>query len=186
MVLFATLALVRVVNRSTGLAATTRDSFLVSALAIWTVYATGSPWFLAVAALAFLLDAILKNPQKKQLVFSIVCFAAMVIYIVDHDSGWLSFAVPASLAQWLAILATLMFGLNLPLLKKIHSQGDVGGKRLDMDRVKAGMMIALLATLQGLNNIADVVLMVATIGGLCLGIAFRRSFRSSGKGLRHN
>lgn len=185
-VLFATLGLVRVVNRSTGLAATTRDSFLVSALAIWTVYATGSPWFLAIAALVFLLDAILKNPQKKQLFFSLLCIAAMVVYIVDHDSDWLSFAIPASLGQWLAILATLMFGLNLPLLKKVHSQGDVDGKRLDVDRVKAGMMIALLATLQGLHNIIDVVILVATIAGLCLGIAFRRSFRSSGKGLRHN
>jgi hypothetical protein len=155
-------------------------------MVIMTVYATESPWFGAVAALAFGLDASLKEPQRRQLLFAILCLATMVVYIVDHDTDWLAFQAPGALIQWIAIATTLLFGLNLPLLKKVHSKGDVGDKRLDPERVKAGMAIAMLAALQGLGQMVDVILLVATITGLCLGIAFRRSFRTSGKGLRRS
>jgi hypothetical protein len=185
MVLLSTLGLVRIVNRSTGLAARLSDSVVVSVLVIATVYATQSPWLGAVAALAFVLDASLKNPLRRQLLFAALCLASMVIYIVDYDVNWLSIQAPGSLLQWLAILCTLMVGLNLYLLKKIHSRGDVGGKRLNLDRVRAGMVIALLALLQGLDKMPEVILLLATIAGLCLGMAFRRSFRSTAKGLRH-
>jgi len=185
LLLFATLMLVRVVNRSTGLPARTSDSIIVTMLVIWAVYATQSPWFGAVAALAFVFDASLKIPRRKQLLFALVCLATTLIYMVDHDLPWFEFHAPDSLLQWLAIAAALLFGLNLILLKKVHSRGDVNGKRLNPERVKAGMAIALLAYLQGLSRMSEVVLLVATIGGLCLGYAFRRSFRSTAKGLRH-
>jgi hypothetical protein len=185
-VLFTTLGLVRIVNRSTGLKARTRDSVVVFLMVIMTVYTNESPWFAAVAALAFALDAGLKEPQRRQLLFAILCLATMIIYIVDHDTEWLSFQAPGALIQWVAIATTLLFGLNLALFKKVHSKGDVGDKRLDPERVKAGMGIAMLATLQGLGQMVDVILLVASITGLCLGVAFRRSFRASGKGLRRN
>lgn len=185
LVLFSTLLLVRIVNRSTGLAAMTWDSLLVTLLVIWTVYATQMPWMGAVAAMAFVFDATLKNPQLKQLLFAVLCLGTMIVYIVDHDVAWTAWHQPDSLLQWLAIVAALLFGLNLIVLKKVHSRGDVNGKRLNPERVKAGMAIAMLAYLQGLGQMPQVVLLVATIGGLCVGIAFRRSFRSTAKGLRH-
>ncbi len=185
LLLLSTLMLVRIVNRSTGMPARTSDSVLVTLLVIWAVYATQLPWFGAVAALAFVLDASLNNPRRKQLLFAGLCLGTMVVYIVDHDVAWLSFHSPRSLLQWLAIAIALLLGLNLLLLKKIHSRGDVGNKRLSLERVKAGTWIALLAYLQGLDKMPDVILLVATIGGLCLGIAFRRSFRSTAKGLRN-
>jgi len=185
MVLFTTFLLVRIVNRSTGLAAMTRDSVLVTILVIWTVYAAQLPWMAAVAALAFVFDATLKNPQRKQFLFAILCLGTMIVYIVDHDVAWAVLHHPDSLLQWLAVAAALLFGLNMIVLKKVHSRGDVNGKRLNPERVKAGMAIALLAYLQGLGQMPEVVLLVATTGGLCLGIAFRRSFRSTAKGLRH-
>jgi len=139
----------------------------------------------AVAALAFVLDASLDDPLRRQLLFAALCLGAMVVYIVDYDVSWLTLQPPNSLLQWLAILCTLMIGLNLYLLKKVHSRGDVGGKRLNTDRVRAAIVVALLAMLQGLDRIPQVILLLATIAGLCLGMAFRRSFRSTAKGLRH-
>ncbi len=185
LILVSTLLLVRIVNRSTGLVAMTRDSVLVTGLVIWTVYATQLPWMGAVAALAFIFDATLENPQRKQLLFALLCLGAMIVYIVDHDVAWKSLQRPDSLVQWLAIAAALLFGLSLIVLKKVHSRGDANGKRLNTERVKGGMAIALLAYLQGLGQLSQVILLVATIGGLCLGIAFRHSFRSTAKGLRH-
>lgn len=185
LMLFSTLLLVRIVNRSTGLMAMNRDSVLVTLLVIWTVYATQLPWMGAVAAVAFVFDATLRHPQRKQLLFAVMCLGSMIVYIVDHDFAWKSLHRPDSLLQWLGIAAALLFGLNLMVLKKVHSRGDVNGKRLIPERVKAGMAIALLAYLQGLGQMSQVILLVATVGGLCLGIAFRRSFRSTAKGLRH-
>ena len=184
LVLFTTLGLVRIVNRSTGLKARTSDSIVVTCLLVWTVYATESPWFGMVGAVAFFLDGVLVKPQKKQWLFSLLCFGCMVVYIVDHDVDWWLVLVPDVLLEWLAVLALLMFALSLFLLKKVHSRGDTDHVRLDVERVKAGMGIAILATLQGLEVMPQVALLVATIGGLCLGIAFRRAFRSPVKGLR--
>jgi len=184
LVLFTTLGLVRIVNRSTGLVARTSDSVVITLLVIWSVYASQSPWMGAVAALAFFLDGVLKNPQKKQWLFALICFGSMVVYMVDHDVPWWRVLVPDSLMEWLALLALLVFSLNIILLKKIHSKGDVDNKRLELERVKGAMVIGVLAALQGLEAMPHVVLLVATIGGICIGITFRKAFRSPAKGLR--
>jgi hypothetical protein len=183
--LYTTLGLVRMVNRSNGLAASKLDSLLLILLVIWTVYACQNPWFAAVAGLAFMLDASLNHPLRRQLLFAFLSFGTMVVYIVDHDVAWLDIHAPHTLLQWLAVAAILLFALNLALLKKIHSRASVGGKKLNPERVKAGIVVALLACLQGLDSMPQFVLLVTTIGGLCLGIAFRRSFRTTTKGLRH-
>lgn len=180
--LFATLGLVRIVNRSSGLAARMPDSVVVAALVVWAVYATASPWFAAVGALAFLLDATLRRPLQRHLLFMLVCGVAMVVYIVDHDVAWLEAAPPARLPEWLAVIALVVFSLHLLLLRRVEAHGDAGGERLDVERVKGGMAIATLASLQGLDHLPDVVLLVASVGGLCIGIAFRRAFRASGSG----
>jgi hypothetical protein len=184
LVLFTTLGLVRVVNRSTGLEARTSDSIIVTLLVIWSIYTSQSPWIGAVAAVTFFLDGVLSSPQKKQWLYALICFGSMVIFMVDHHVPWWRVMVPDTLLEWLALLALLLFALNIILLKKVHSKGDVNDRRLNLERVKAGMVIGVLATLQGLDNITNVVLLVATIGGLCLGITFRKAFRSPAKGLR--
>lgn len=183
--LYATLGLVQIVNRSHGLEARKLDSIAITLLVILTVYGSESPWFAAVAALAFVLDASLENPLRRQLLFAVLCLGTMVVYIVDHDVAWLDIHAPHTLLQWLAIVASLLLALNIYLLKKVHSRGEFNGKRLNPERVKAGIAIAVLACLQGLDGMPWFILLVATIGGLCLGIAFRRSFRANTKGLRH-
>ena len=45
-------------------------------------------------------------------------------------------------------------------------------------RVRGGMAVAFLAALQGFNKPAEVVIIVATIAGLCIGMAFRKSFKA--------
>jgi hypothetical protein len=184
LLLFSTLGLVRIVNRSTGLAARTSDSLLVTVLVIWVVYACHYPWFGVVAALAFFLDGILKKPLKRQWLFALICFGSMVVFVVDHDVAWWPVFVPDTLMEWIAVLVLLLFSMNLLLLKKIHTKGDTSEERLELERVKAGMAIGILAGLQGLEEMPQVVLLIATIAGLCVGIMFRRAFRSPAKGLR--
>jgi hypothetical protein len=183
LVLYATLGLLRVVTRSTGCRARTSDSIILTCLVIGTVYASEGPWFGAVGALAFFLDGVLSQPFRKQWFFALVCLGSMVVYMVDHDVLWWRVFDADSLLEWLAILASILFLLNLVLLKKVHSRGDADHQRLEVERVKAGMVVGVLAALQGLENMPQVILLVACIGGLCIGTTFRRAFRSSAKGL---
>ena len=180
LVVFVTLGLVRLVNRSTGLAARSSDSVLMLLLSILVIYIDQSPFFGLVAALAFFLDGSLKEPLRRQVMFGFVAAGATVVYLVDHDLGLAAVALPKSLYGWLALLFLMIFALNALLLKSVESKGDCGDEPLDAARVKGGMAVGLLAALQGVRSPDDAVLIVAVIAGIGMGMAFRRSFRSPG------
>jgi len=173
-----TLGLVRIVNRSTGLAARKTDSVVLMVLSIVVIYATGSPLFGAVAALAFILDGSLRDPLRHQWVFGLVCLGATIVYMVDHDISPGQVRVPDSLFEWLSLAFLLMFALNILLTRKVHSKGDVGHRRLDVKRVRGGMAVGLFAALQGINELPEVAVVVAVIAGICIGMAFRKRFRT--------
>jgi hypothetical protein len=174
---FVTLLLVRIVNRSTGLAARRLDSVIVTLLSIAVVYLTPSPLFGCVAALAFMLDGSLKEPLRQQWLFGFVCLAASIVYMVDHDLGPGQLSAPDSLFQWLSLLFLLIFALDTLLTRKVRAQGDVGHRRLDPGRVRGGMAVGLAAALQGIGQPDSVVVVVAAIAGICIGLAFRKGFR---------
>jgi hypothetical protein len=178
LIVFTTLGLVRIVNRSTGLVARMGDSVIVMLLALLVIYSTKSPFFGIVAALAFILDGSLKEPLRHQWVFGLVCLGGTIVYMVDNDIGVGHLSAPDSLFEWLALLFLLIFALNTILLRKVHSKGDSSGKRLDLSRVRGGMAVGLFAALQGIVRPDDVVIIVATIAGICIGMAFRKGFKA--------
>jgi hypothetical protein len=176
LIVFATLGLVRIVNRTTGLVARMSDSILCVVLTLLVMYGTSSPFFGLVAALAFILDGSLREPLRNQWIFGLVCLGGTVVYMVDHDIGLGPVPAPDELHEWLALLFLLIFALNTLLLKKVHSKGDANGKVLDLNRVRGGMAVGLIAALQGLTQPEGVVIIVAAIAGICIGMAFRKGF----------
>jgi len=182
LIVFTTMGLVRIVNRSSGLAARKTDSFIVMVLAIWVIYATESPFFGAVAALAFIFDGSLREPLRAQWVFALVCFGGSVVYMVDHDVGFALLTAPNSLFAWLSVLFLLLFALDTLLLKKVHSKGDFNGRSLDAARVRGGMVVGLCAALQGIARPDGVVIIVAVIAGIGIGMAFRKGFKAPAVG----
>jgi hypothetical protein len=182
LIVFVTLLLVRIVNRSTGLVARMPDSVVVMLLVFQVIYATESPFFGIVAALAFILDGSLKEPLRHQWVFGLICFGATIVYMVDHDIGLTHLSAPDSLFGWLALLFLLIFALNTLLLKKVHSKSDASGTTLDLGRVRGGMAVGLFAALQGIVRPDEVVIIVATIAGICVGMAFRKGFKAPAAG----
>ena len=182
LILFATLGLVRIVNRSTGMAARLSDSIVVMLLAFWVIYATQSPFYGAVAALAFIFDGSLKDPLRHQWVFALICFGGMIVYMVDHDVGLSYFSAPDSLIEWLALIALVILALDMFLLKKVRSGADLNGQTLDLTRVKGGMAIGLLAAFQGLAVLENVILLVAAVAGIAFGMAFRKAFQVPASG----
>ena len=182
LVVFTALGLVRIVNRSTGLAARMSDSIIVMLLSILVIYTAESPFFGIVAALAFILDGSLREPLRHQWIFGLVCFGATVVYMVDHDVGLSQLTAPDSLFEWLALLFLLIFALNTYLLDKVHSKGDFNAQPLDLARVRGGMAVGLFAALQGIMRPEGVVIVVATIAGICIGMAFRKGFKAPASG----
>jgi len=178
LIVFTTIGLVRIVNRSTGLVARMGDSVIVMLLSLLVIYSTKSPFFGIVAALAFILDGSLKEPLRHQWVFGLVCLAGTIVYMVDHDIGVTHLSAPESLFGWLALLFLLIFALNTLLMKKVHSKGDASGKRIDLNRVRGGMAVGLFAALQGIMRPDEIVIIVATIAGICIGMAFRKGFKA--------
>ena len=119
----------------------------------------------------------LADRLRGQWVHAMLCFGGTVVYMVDHDIGAGALTWPDSLFEWLSVLFILIFALDAMMLKKVRSRGDVNGLKLDLKRVRGGMLVGLLAAAQGINQPQEVVIIVATIAGLCVGIAFRKAFR---------
>ena len=176
-VVYVTIALVRMVNRSSGLEPRHSDSFLLMLASIGVIYHSALPLFGLVAGVAFALDGSLKNARPSQWVYGLVCIGATVVYMVDHDVGLAALQVPDSLFEWIALLFILIFALDTLLMKRVRTRGDVNGLRLDIARVRSGMAVGALAALQGVTRPGEVVVIVATIAGLCIGIAFRKGFK---------
>ncbi len=176
LVLFATLGLVRLVNRSTGQGARLSDSFILMALIFLVVYGTESPFFALVGIVAFTLDGIFREPVRRHLVFAIFSFIGMVIYMVDHDVIWHILSAPDSLAEWFSVLFLVLFAFTLVLLPKPSSLGDMDQRPLSRKRVRGGMLVGMLAVTQGLNVVQDVVVIASVIAGICIGSVFRKAF----------
>ncbi len=178
LIVFATLGLVRLVNRSTGKAALKSDSVIVMLLVFWVIYSTQSPVFGAVAALAFVFDGSMKESLRHQWIFALICLGGMVVYMVDHDVGVSYFQAPDSLLEWLSVAVLLLLALDIFLLKKVKSSGDTNDKTLDLSRVKGGMAIGIFAAFQGLANVEAVIILVASVAGIGIGMAFRKAFQA--------
>ena len=178
LIVFVTLGLVRIVNRSTGLPARRTDSIILMLLSVAVIYWTESPLFGLVAALAFFLDGSLRDPLRTQWIYGFVCLGGTIVYMVDHDITIGHLSAPDALFEWLAVVFLLMFALDTALMRTVRATGDCGGRTLDVNRVRGGMAVGLCAALQGVYAPANVAVIVAVIAGICIGMAFRKGFRA--------
>jgi hypothetical protein len=71
-----------VINRSTGLAARTRDSIVVTLLVIPTCYSSQALVWCGCSDLPRRRPA---QTGKAPVVVALICFGSMVVYVVDHD-----------------------------------------------------------------------------------------------------
>ena len=172
LLLFTALALSRIVNRSTGLTARLGDSVIVTALVVWSMVSLQNPLAGVAAALAFMLDARLADPNRRQWLFAAICLTAVVIQVWRIDSGTLEMSFlldPQYVIAAATLLAFLMFSLGL---RSVSSRGDVGGRTLNPSRVRGGMLVvwllALLTSVQGPGAIEIVTPVLAVMAGVVL------------------
>ena len=72
----------------------------------------------------------------------------------------------------------LVLALDMFLLKNVGSVGDIGAQPLDLTRVKGGMAVGLCAAFQGLAQLENIILLVASVAGIVIGMAFRKAFQA--------
>ncbi len=168
--LFVALFLARIVNRSTGLPARPGDSIVVTALAVAVAWQLAQPLLAAVAAVAFLLDAVLRHPLRRQFVFA---GAALAGAIFVARNGWPSFDRVAldGTGAWLAALAVLAYLWRLLRTRRVRSVADVTGAPLDTARIKGAMLVALLVAGQSLSAGNEGLALAAPLFATLAGVA---------------
>lgn len=154
--LFTTLLLVRIVNRSVGLPPRTGDGILVVALVGWSVFVTRSYGVGLVGAVAFGLDAHLEGGRRRQWGFAGLCLlmvGALAAGQVPRPRP-LTVEVALALPTPGVLVATLvtaaLFVAAIVRTRALASAADATGQPLSTRRVRLGMSIALLMALQGL------------------------------------
>ena len=151
LLVFVALFLVRIVNRSTGLACRPFDTLSVLGLSIWASYSLEQSLLLLVAAIAFALDAGLREGHRLHYVAAALCVGAFAwpgfgsfSADVASTTDWLWFAAIA------AACGLVMFANRSPV-----SVCDVYSERLQPARVNAGLGIGLLVAAQQLASVGD-------------------------------
>ena len=170
LLLFATLFLVRIVNRSVGLPARILDSLLVVAMTILVVYTTRSPLLGLVGALAFLFDSAMHNTLRRQLPFAALCLTGTGVFVAQNGLGVGDQGTLASLHVWQVGIVGVAYAVTILQTRRVESLGDVTGNVLSVSRVRAGMLIGLLIPLQalmlGTTGFETAALIWATLAGV--------------------
>ena len=151
LLLFAAQFLVRVVNRSVGLPARIVDSVFVAGLTVWATWAGPFPGLALIGALAFGLDASMKERFRRHWIFAGICLAAAWLSLYGQGQWWSPESLPATVAGLLPIVA-VAYGLAMWRIRNVTSPDDVTGTPLSSARVLAGMAVGLLAGLQALTR----------------------------------
>jgi hypothetical protein len=150
--LFLVLLAVRVLNRSTGLAATIPDTFGLLGLGLWLGYES-SPVYLVAAVAALLIDALLGPADRRRFILAVSAAAigGVLIAIGDpvYDPPPRSTLVPmlVSLPVLAALIPSALFAVTIRAAGQIHSLADATTGPLSPRRVRAGQLLALSAAL---------------------------------------
>ena len=148
LLVFVALLLVRLVNRSTGPRWRPLDTLGVLGFCIWAAVSTQQPLLLVVTAVAFSLDATLKEPLRRHYFAAAIC-VPVFIWMLPGDAR----LIAADLAAWdWVLIAAFASGIILVAATSPEpvSYCDTSPDRLDRARVNAGLVTGWLAAAQAL------------------------------------
>ncbi|WP_462320983.1 hypothetical protein [Halochromatium sp.] len=150
--LFLVLLAVRVLNRSTGVAATLPDTLGLLALGLWLGYQS-SPVYLAAAVAALLIDGLLGPANRRRLILTgaAAALGGLLIAVGEPHSdlggspALASMLAPAPLLA--ALILSALFAITIRAAGQVQSVGDDTGEPLSPRRVRAGQLLALLSAI---------------------------------------
>ena len=138
--------LMRVVNRSTGLAAGVLDALGLVGLAGW-LSLQGNWAYGLITAIALFLDSQLPDPAQRQLPFALLsAFVTALTAILGSGSLW---ETPSLMGGLGALGFSLVFLPVILAARSVESVGDETGECLRPVRVQAAQVLALLTGVMG-------------------------------------
>ena len=171
LVLGGAMVLCRVVNRTVGPPATFFDTVTVLVLTIIIIF-TGQWMFGIVATVAFSLDALLNTPVRRHWIAAGLSLVAMFAYLVVNDAGT---AGELTLPYLLVVAAiTVLFIIVMLMNRNVRSKADMLDVLLNVRRVQAAMLVALLAALVMLWHGDTGIEMMSPMWASLLGVALYR------------
>lgn len=180
---FAALFFARVVARTTGLAATTLDSLIVTAIALFAAWRAGSPWPATAGAAAFALDAVLAPGLARQWLFAGLCGAGAVALT---STGLAPDVVPVQpdllprLAGTIVIVGTIAL---IVATRSVTSRCDATGEPMSAARVRGAQAVTLLTALatagSGSAGMEAGALVWATLAAVIVAAAGRGALRGA-------
>ncbi len=152
LLLFTCLFLTRIVNRTVGPPARLGDSIFVVLLTVVTAHLTDCPLLGAVGALAFVFDAILRAPERRQWLFASLCLLGPVVgwFFLTNRYFDSHLAAPIGPEAWLVAFISIIYTVSYLRTTAVESVGDITGVTLSLTRVRAGMFVGLLVPAQAL------------------------------------
>jgi hypothetical protein len=153
--LFATLTLVRIVNRTVGLTPTVLDGVAAVVLVGWAIASTRSYGVGLAGAAALGRDATLPGGRKRQWGFAVLCLVLVGLLAAQAGMGRelateIPLSAPSGPALWAALAVMGLYLLALAGTREVRSVADATGDPLSSVRVRWGMFVGLLAAAQGL------------------------------------
>jgi hypothetical protein len=145
--LFWLIVFMRIINRTTGLPATVLDSLVLMAISGWLVWGQGNWVYGIMAAIAFILDALLETRNQKQILFAGLAVLGTVLWIWLSGEWW---RVTDTLALT-SLPVALMSIIYIPVIvayRNLDSVCDYDKKPLNPERVQASQIGALVFGLQ--------------------------------------
>jgi hypothetical protein len=139
---------VRVVNRTTGLAAGLLDSLAVLGLGSW-LSLEGNWGYGVINALAFLLDSQLPPRARRQLILAVLAVTVtLAIALVGDEPPWEG--RPSLLGGLIGLALSVLFLPVILTARHLESVGDRSQQPLEATRVQAAQMLALLTGVETL------------------------------------
>jgi hypothetical protein len=149
---------------------------MVLGLVLVTTYQLKNPWIALYGALAFALDASLVQPNKKNWAFATLSLLGTVVFFSVWEYPLMVTFPENPLILYLCLPTLGLLFLRIVITSSIESTGDQGSEKLSPDRVRAGMVIIMILTLQGLARgepgFIEAISLWATLGGLAIGTVF--------------
>ena len=142
---FLLLLAVRVLNRTTGMAATLPDGLGVLGLGLWLAF-EGNPVYLTAGVATLVIDGLLPpRDLRRSLQATAAGGAALLLFAAT--AGALPAAAPELPALAGALVIGGLFGVAIRAAGRVNSVGDENGQPLSPTRVRAGQLLALVAAL---------------------------------------
>ena len=181
--LFLSLLLMRVVNRTIGLVAKPGDVFFILVIMTWS--ARDGDWYIVICtAVAFALDSFLiQSHRRHRWVAILVGFAA--IFLFFEKGSLFSFSSLSAVSLWMVVGGVLGVSVMLLFISEIRSQSDYIGP-IYLQRVQASWVLTLLLALltvylhpQGVAAIAPIWSVFIVIGGFHLYLKILKTINSN-------